>query len=344
MAIRFTKPTLIRRDMDAVLQTMVDEKIGPGERKKEFVRNYSAHIGKKDGIVLRTYPDAIAFTLRALSLSSGDVVALSIFTPNVVCQVLSSFGLDVRILDSSKTSPISEEALEEVKSEGLKAVYLFEPMGFIPESKDVFASLGVPVIEDISESMDSYYEDGIRAGDVGDVVITSFEERSLISSAGGSGAFSGKEAFVDALKKEAGKTGRYTDMPDLNASLGNMQLLKLEETMEIRREIARAYQSSLQKSEAKPFLPKSSSYKTNGYAFPLIIDGRIDDAKKFAKDNGVEIEEGFSNAVGYKYRNEFERFPNGNAALSRCLVFPLYPMLKRSEIDTIEKVIRHIGG
>ena len=29
--IRFFKPTLRRKDMDAVLQTMVDEKIGPGE-------------------------------------------------------------------------------------------------------------------------------------------------------------------------------------------------------------------------------------------------------------------------------------------------------------------------
>ena len=53
ITIRYTKPTLIRKDMDAVLQTMVDEKIGPGEKRREFIKLFALYIDKKDGIAVR---------------------------------------------------------------------------------------------------------------------------------------------------------------------------------------------------------------------------------------------------------------------------------------------------
>ena len=42
-SIKFQKPALFRKDMDAVLQTMVDEKIGPGDRKKAFIKAFSSY-------------------------------------------------------------------------------------------------------------------------------------------------------------------------------------------------------------------------------------------------------------------------------------------------------------
>lgn len=342
--IRFNKPTLLRRDMDAVLQTMVDEKIGPGEKKREFVKNFSLYIGCKDGIALRTYPDAIRFSLKALGFSSGDKIAISVFSPEIVYSVLSDYGLDVIIVDSSKTSPIDEERLAGLKDEGLKGIYLFEPYGFLPEDSEAFSNLSLPIIEDISESLGSYYEEGPNAGSFGSVVVTSFEERSLVSTAGGSGVFSRKDEIVSKLKEESRKSGKYTDMPDLNAALGNIQLIKLDETLAIRREMVKAYQASLMQGEAKPFLPKTSSFVANGYAFPLIVEGKSEDAIDFAKKNGVAVEKSFTEAVGYRYRENYNLYPNANAALSRSLSFPLYPMLRRQELDIIEKVIRHIGG
>ena len=44
--------------MDAVLQTMVDERIGPGERKISFER-ILRRVGFKDGVALRTIVDAL---------------------------------------------------------------------------------------------------------------------------------------------------------------------------------------------------------------------------------------------------------------------------------------------
>jgi dTDP-4-amino-4,6-dideoxygalactose transaminase len=41
--------------MNAVLQTMVDEKIGPGERKQEFNRLFCEIAGRKYEIMLLSY-------------------------------------------------------------------------------------------------------------------------------------------------------------------------------------------------------------------------------------------------------------------------------------------------
>ena len=43
--IPFYKPTIRRKDMDAVLQTMVDERIGPGERAQEFLKQFCSDNG-----------------------------------------------------------------------------------------------------------------------------------------------------------------------------------------------------------------------------------------------------------------------------------------------------------
>ena len=61
-AVKFQKPALFRKDMDAVLQTMVDEKIGPGEKKKLFVKSYATYCKKKDGVALRSFIDAVTIS------------------------------------------------------------------------------------------------------------------------------------------------------------------------------------------------------------------------------------------------------------------------------------------
>ena len=82
-AIKFQKPALFRKDMDAVLQTMVDEKIGPGEKKKAFIKAFSSHTGKKDGAALRSFIDALGISFHAMGLKEGDLCAISVLSPDI---------------------------------------------------------------------------------------------------------------------------------------------------------------------------------------------------------------------------------------------------------------------
>ncbi len=340
--IRYTKPTLTRKDMDAVLQTMVDEKIGPGEKRREFLKLFASYVGKKDGIALRNFYDVIRYSLMSLPLSQGDGVALSVLSPKVYELAIKDIGCKCYFTDVDDFSLPKVDDVKNSLKEGVKALLIYEPLGAISKNSDEYKELGIPMIEDVSESLGSSFGE-FRAGGIGDIVISSFEEDGIISTAGGAIAVSDKQEFVDNLKNLADKVKRYSDLPDMNASLGIVQLMKIEQTLQRRNEIFKAYMQSLMKGEGKSFLSNNINFTANGYTFPVIIETRVDDALEFAKKYGIEAKRNFTTAVGSRYLDKIDRYPNAIPALSRCISFPLYPFLKSTDVDNIEKVLRHIG-
>lgn len=343
ISIRFTKPTLTRKDMDAVLQTMVDEKIGPGEKKREFVKLFSAFIGSKDGIVLRSFSDVIAYSLSALNLEKGSTIALSLFSPKIYEYVIKKMGYETYFTDVDEFGlPSIEDVQNGIESSGVKALVVFSPLGSMYKELEGYRELSIPIIEDVSESLCSEFGE-LKAGMLGDIVICSFEEDGIISTAGGAIAVSRKDDYIDALKKELDKTKRYNELPDMNASLGIVQLVKIESTIERRREIFKAFQQSLQKGDGKSFLSGNINFNPNGFTFPVMIETRIDEAIAFAEKYGIEVRRSFKDSIGNRFQEKYDRYPNAVGPLSRCLSFPLYPFLKSTDVDTIEKVLRHVG-
>ena len=159
--IRFYKPALYRKDMDAVLQTMVDEKIGPGDRKKEFLRAFAQYVGKKDGIALRSYLDVIVASLHALELKEGDGVLISVLSPKIYLEAFRRTGLKPILIDTDETGLPSLDDAASKLDENPKAFVYYEPQCQIPESFEALKELGLPVIEDISQSLGSVYSDTV---------------------------------------------------------------------------------------------------------------------------------------------------------------------------------------
>lgn len=341
-AIRFTKPTLTRKDMDAVLQTMVDEKIGPGDRRREFIKLFSSYVSARDGAAMRTFVDAIEIALRSIGLAEGESVVVSIYSPDVYETALKALGLKEIIVDVDKLGFPDPEAVKNAVDAGAKAVLFFEPLGQLYDDVERYREFGVPVIEDVTESFGSVFGEA-KAGMLGDVVVCAFEEEGVVSTAGGAAVVSGKEEIVENIRKLSERTGRYTELADLNAALGIVQLNKLEATLARRNEIFRAFLQSLNQGEGKMFLSGNIDFRTNGYAFPVIVNSRTQEAVEFARKYGVTVRKSFSGAIGARYQDRIDRYPNAVAALSRCLSFPIYPFLKSVDVDTIQKVLRHIG-
>ena len=102
--IRFFKPTLRRKDMDAVLQTMVDEKIGPGERRRDFLKQFAQYVDLKDGITDRSYPSALATALKAVGVKAGDKVIISVLSPEIYRTVIESLGATMLLRTSRRSA------------------------------------------------------------------------------------------------------------------------------------------------------------------------------------------------------------------------------------------------
>ena len=340
-AIRFYKPALYRKDMDAVLQTMVDEKIGPGDKKRDFVKLYSSLVGKDSGFALRSYFDAIVISLRSLGLKSGDKVFISVLSPRIYLEAFKELDLTAVLCDVDDSMMIDSTFVKDHIDPDTKAIIYYEPICQMPKSFDSIVDIGLPIIEDISQSIGSSFGD-LKPGMAGSIVIASTEEDSVISTGGGAIVLSSSEEISNALSKEVSRLSPYIELPDMNAALGIVQITKLDNVLGRRNNIYKIYSQAVMKTNCKVFGTGAMDFFSNGYGFSVIVNTKPDEAISFAQKYQVSARKTFSGAIGARYQDRFDRFPKAIPALTRAVSFPIYPFLSVVEIESVQKVLSHI--
>ncbi len=338
--------------MDAVLQTMVDEKIGPGERRKEFLKLFASYLSLKDGVSERSYPGALTLALKAAGIKAGDKIIASVLSPEIYRVVAENLGASLILADISPESGcMSEESIARAFEKGGSLILLHEPVCQLPVGLENIKELGLPVIEDITQSFGSRIEeDGDNGekiitafpGRIGDYVVCAFEEDCIISTGGGAAVLARKEERIDALKKLASQMSPYNDLPDMNAALGIIQLGTLDSLLQRRNELYKMFMQAVMKTENKVFGLKSVDFLSNGFVFPVIVNGRTEDSIAFANKYDVSCRRTFTKSVGIHYQERFDLYPNAAAALNRGLSFPLYPFLQQKDIEALTKVLSHL--
>lgn len=328
--------------MDAVLQTMVDERIGPGERKKEFLRQFQAFVDiTGGGIALRSYVDALKTALQLIGVTAGSLVAASVLSPSVYAKVASDLGATLLLGDiDPNTGCLSEDQARNLVNQGATAILLHEPSGMIPYQAD-FSSLGVKVVEDVSQSLGSVYGDS-KAGGWGDIVVCAFEEDGIVSTAGGAAVVFSDTAYRQPLKEIFGDERIYQELPDMNAALGIIQISTIETQLARRKELYKLFRQSLLKTQHKLFGIGNIDFEPNGYRFSVVLDSKVDDVVKFATKYQVSSARSFEGCIGEPYQDRFDLFPAAIPSILRGLSFPIYPFLSGTDVEMLMKVISHL--
>ena len=331
--------------MDSVLQTMVNEKIGPGERARAFVQSFCETVQATSGIAFRTYPDCLSFALVTIGVGEGTKVAVSPLSPEIYRTVLQKLGAEIVYVDIDKQTGCPDD--EKVAQSGAEVLLLFEPFGTLPvryNEQTTFPETcdysGVKVIEDISQSIGSRVKDECFAGKIGQIVICAMEEDGVVS-AGGGAVMAVRGDMVNAIRGK--RPSKYLTMPDMNAALGMVQLSNLEESCQRRAEILSVYQQSLAKTRHKQFGLSLLDFSSNASAFTVMLDSRPDETVKFASKHDVPVRMAFADCFFKDMETDpFEVAPVAASYYFRTVEFPLYAFLKPNEIDGISKVISHL--
>ncbi|MGD1821205.1 MAG: DegT/DnrJ/EryC1/StrS family aminotransferase [Pleomorphochaeta sp.] len=340
--IEFYKPTLRRKDMQSVLQTMVDEKIGPGSKKQEFISLLTHRLNKKGGIALRSYYDAIISALVIAGVKENSNVVLSILSPKIYRNAIKALNAKAIYVDIDKeTGCITcDKILDKMKDNEIEVLFLYEPFCQIPNEQD-YKSLNLTVIEDITQSFGSSFDESY-AGCVSDIVVCAFEQEHIVSCGGGAALLYDDVKYKELLNKRYHLISKYQQLPDLNAALGIIQLNEVDKHLVKRNEIFTMFKQALLKTEHKLFGQKDINFESNGWCFPVVLESNPDEVIKFAKKYNVVCMKMFNNSIGFDYKNQYALYPNASAAILRGVAFPIYPFLKASEIDLLIKVISHL--
>ena len=337
MIISVFKPSIKRKDMDAVLTCLVSEKISCGEKGKEFIQNGAEYIGAAGGIVLREYKRAIRTVIEALSLEAGAKVIISPLCSGVYLDVILEKGLEPLYADVEIDSGcIDPSNIEKLMKYNPDAVVVDYPLGFVP-NMEAIAELGIPIIEDITNGLGG--NTGVKkAGRYGKYIIIGLEENSIITAGGGVLLLADSKSDLTELRKAVSHIPQNAKLPDMNSVLGLSQLSSLESYISIRREIAQVYIRSLMKTRHKTLIQKGEGENVF-YSFPVLLESGMKEISQYARKKGIRTEIAFSNTSLETCNLSQFPCPNAETLMMRCILFPVYPMLGKKNISLISKVL-----
>ncbi|MDR2952220.1 MAG: DegT/DnrJ/EryC1/StrS family aminotransferase [Treponema sp.] len=370
MKIEVYSPTIRRREMDAVLTAMVEEKIGPGERNQFLIQTAKDYLRFDYALALRSPAVALQLALKALNVKAGQAVIISALSPRYYLQVIEDLFLKPLFCDVSFDFPcMSRETIEKalMKNPGFEAcaIILHHALGFIPDTQAINES-GLPVIEDISHSYGTLRRDNTnedeaelsgdkdakekgapiknRSGGESNQIrqhygsafyILGLEERDMLTSGGGALLFAMNKKDGSALRNFAAIPDEFC-IPDMNAALAIAQFKDARRNIEKRAAIARIYAQSSLRTRHKMFVPlHDEGY--NNYSFPLVLETGLKDVIAYARKKEIVVESAFENTLAGS--GVCGQSPVSNSLALRTVSFPIYPRLRSQDAERVAKLI-----
>jgi len=363
MKIEIFSPTIRRKEMDAVLTAMVEEKIGPGERNRLLIQTAKEQLKFDYALALRSPAVALQLSLKALNASPGQAVIVSALSPSYYLQVLHDLQLTTLCCDVTYDFPcMTRELIENTlakKEAGLEvcAVVLHHTLGFVPDSASI-AELGIPVIEDISQSYGFWLkpenkkkEDEAEKNEAdskkteepialnGIFSIIGLEERDMLTSGGGALLFAMNRKDSAALRNFSGIADEYC-LPDINAALAVVQFKDIMRNIERRRDIAQIFtQAALSlsaRTKHKRFICAENTEYCN-YSFSLVLEAGLKDVAAYARKKEIEVENPFEKTIaGSGFAGDC---PVSNSLVLRTVIFPMYPRLRSQDAERISRLV-----
>jgi dTDP-4-amino-4,6-dideoxygalactose transaminase len=339
MKIEVYSPTIRRKEMDAVLTAMVEDKIGPGEQGRFLIQVAREQLQFDFCLALRSPAMALGMALRALQLEDGGGVVLSALSPRYYGRVLKELRLrpifcDVLPGSVNMGPPVIEAALSrgEERLEP-RAILVNHTLGFVPDMAAI-AGMGFPVIEDCSRSYGTFVGEA-RAGSFGVFTILGLEERDILTSGGGALLYAQNRRDAAVLRGFS-VLPEYS-LPDLNAAMAAVQFREGKRNLEKRAEIARVYVQSALRTRHKRFVQQDNA-EYNNYSFPLILESGMKDVRAYGKRKDIAVEAAFEDTLAGS-PGVSELCPEAYSLSLRTALFPLYPRLGSAETEKVAKLI-----
>ena len=348
MKMNVYSPTIRRKEMDAVLSALVEDKVGPGEYAKFLIQTAKEKIKFDYCLALRSPAIALHQALKSLNPNRGQGVLISALSPLYYWRVIEDSGLVPVYCDVlSSTACISRETIDKAVSlrpDGLEilCIVIHHTLGCMPDGAAI-AELGIPVIEDCSQSYGSSSTADSESGSgdiklaegIGVFTILGLEEKDMLTSGGGALLYSMNRRDAAVLRNLGDLPPEY-GLPDMNAAMAVVQFREASKNILKRRELARLYTQSALRTRHKMFIHQDG-IEYNNYAFPLVLESGMKDVKAYAKKKDIAVESAFDKTLVCMVKPE--QCPDASSLSLRTVLFPLYPRLGMADAGKVAKLI-----
>ena len=325
--------------MDRVLNCLISDKIGPGKLSKELAHALTLYLSMAGGVCLSSYVAAIHFVFELYDVKPTDNVVLSPLCPALYLDALRIRGAQPLFADvHAESGTMQHEHVKRLLRFNPKLIVSYHPLGIL-EAVATFADYGVPVVEDASHALGGTFE-GHRCGSRGDCAIISLAEGNIITAGGGALVACREKKMYLRLLHLTQQGSLHSFLPDMNAALGLAQIAKIDKLVASRRGIADIYSRFVMKSRHKLLVQKGEGDNVF-FSFPVILNGGMREARTYAMRNNIETQPAFKESI-INFDGVVDSCANASSLLLRCLLFPLYPVLRKQDINTVTRVLNSL--
>jgi dTDP-4-amino-4,6-dideoxygalactose transaminase len=337
MALPVYRPTVKRKDMGSVLSCIVSDKIGPGEISRELASHVAHMLGHAGGVTLANAYLALSVALEALGLSRDDPVILPALAPALWLRVLQDRGLVPLVADVEPASgAIDPQQVALLAQKGARAILVPHTLGLIVDI-DALKVHGIPVLEDASQAFGGKAGE-LLCGSSSDLCLLSLEPESIITCGGGALVVARTRQVASSLRRMQESSPLYSPLADMNAALGIAQLAALESFVAARREIAGVFAQALLKSRHKPLIQGMDADNVLS-SFPVALADGMKEVRQYALKKNVDTAPAFAGSIAALEDSPAAHCGNARSLALRCLLFPLYPMLGKRDVEGVCRVL-----
>jgi dTDP-4-amino-4,6-dideoxygalactose transaminase len=375
--IPVARPWLDERDAEAARRAILSGWVTQGPEVAAFEREFALAVGAPHACAVSSCTTALHLALLALGVGAGDeVITVShsfIATANAVryCGATPVF-VDV----TADTYNIDPALVEAAMSDRTRAILVVHQLGMPCELPPILALArrrGVPVVEDAACAIGSEWLCDGRWERVGrphgDIACFSFHPRKLLSTGDG-GMLTTRNATLDEtfrLLRQHGMTVPDTvrhassqvvfeeyavqaynyRMTDIQAAIGRVQLARLPEIVERRRQLAAKYGELLRGTPGIVPAVEPHWARTNWQSYTVRLESPLDQRHVMQQmlDDGVSTRRGVMNA------HRERAYPPGSwraaGSLSRgertqdtVIVLPLYHQMTGDDQQRVVESLR----
>ena len=349
----------LKVEIDAAIQNVLDDgRFILGPNVAELEKEIAAYHGVSHAIGVASGTDALLLSLRACGIGAGDEVITTPFTFIATADVISLLSATPVFADIvTDTFNIDPGKIEEKitrKTKAIIPVHLFGHPADMDPICALAAKYNIRVIEDCAQAFGATYK-GKKVGTRGDCGCFSFfPSKNLAGYGDGGMIITGNEEMAKNMRllRNHGSTIKYhhttlgynSRLDEIQAAIIRVKMKKIEEFNDKRRINADIYRTLIKRDDIT--LPIELPGCRHVYHQFTIRSKNRDGIMKTLQNENV------SSAIYYPvplHRQEVftrrnisaENLTNSEICAREVLSLPMFPELKKEEIEHVSNVINH---
>lgn len=340
MKIVSNRPTITRKELESVLDSLINDELVAGESVKILESSIAKMLGIKYPLATSSLTAAYHLIFKALEIGGTDEVIIPSYFPKAPVSALSIIGGKPVLVDSDKDSLFpSADAIRAKITENTRAIVVSHLFGYHFYCNEL-GDVNLPIIEDISHAIGTEIEEN-PCGKSGAITVLSFDPSGILTTGNGGMVLTNNSKYYSTMKDFRGNGNdhihyEYT-MTDFQGAMGISQLGKLPDLLIRRREIAKMYHDALR------ITPHKTPYQYNDrfayQSFPVLFNVPNDKIESYWRKNRVETVRSLQYPLHTLLGLNPADFPNSDRISKKLFSIPLYPTLSRKDVEKISKLL-----